>query len=68
MLDIKQIRENPEQVQAKLNLRGGGYDLEPILALDRQQRELEVGRRNRPTYKGPDMFLVKGVDGTKRRK
>lgn len=25
-------------------------------------------RRNRPTYKGPDMFLVKGVDGTKRRK
>ncbi|WP_448603854.1 serine--tRNA ligase [Thermoleptolyngbya sp.] len=44
MLDIKQIRENPEQVQAKLNLRGGGYDLEPILALDQQQRELEVGR------------------------
>ena len=44
VLDIKQIRENPEQVQAKLNLRGGGYDLEPILALDQQQRELEVGR------------------------
>lgn len=44
MLDIKQIRETPEQVQAKLNLRGGGYDLEPILALDQQQRELEVGR------------------------
>lgn len=44
MLDIKQIRENPEQVQAKLDLRGGGYDLKPILALDQQQRELEVGR------------------------
>ncbi len=24
--------------------------------------------QNRPTYKGPDLFLVKGVDGTKRRK
>ncbi|RMF67847.1 MAG: serine--tRNA ligase [Cyanobacteria bacterium J069] len=44
MLDIKQIRDNPEQVQAKLDLRGGGYDLKPILELDKQQRELEVGR------------------------
>lgn len=44
MIDLKQIRENPEQVQAQLNLRGDGYDLQPILALDKQQRELEVGR------------------------
>lgn len=41
MLDLKQIRENPEQVQAQLNLRGGGYDLTPILSLNQQQRELE---------------------------
>lgn len=43
MLDLKQIRENPEQVQAALQLRGS-YDLRPLLALDRQQRELETAR------------------------
>lgn len=42
MLDIKQIRENPEQVQEILNRRGGGYDLQPILEIDSQQRELET--------------------------
>ncbi len=44
MLDIKLIRENPEAVQAKLNLRGGDYDLQPVLALDQQQRDLETRR------------------------
>ncbi|MBD2460648.1 serine--tRNA ligase [Oscillatoria sp. FACHB-1407] len=44
MLDLKLIRENPEQVQERLNLRGGGYDLKPILDLDQQQRSLEVER------------------------
>ncbi|MDJ1172065.1 serine--tRNA ligase [Roseofilum sp. BLCC_M154] len=44
MLDIKQIRENPQQVQAKLNSRGPDYDLETILNLDRQQRDLETQR------------------------
>lgn len=43
MLDLKLIRENPEQVQADLNKRGD-YDLSPLLELDRQQRELEGGR------------------------
>jgi seryl-tRNA synthetase len=43
VLDLKQIREKPEQVQERLNLRGG-YDLQPILALDQQQRELEMKR------------------------
>jgi seryl-tRNA synthetase len=43
VLDLKQIREKPEQVQERLNLRGG-YDLQPILALDQQQRELEMRR------------------------
>lgn len=45
MLDIKLIRENPETIQERLNRRGGGYDLQPILQLDQQQRELE-GRRS----------------------
>lgn len=43
MLDIKQIRENPQAVQERLNSRGD-YDIQPILQLDRQQRELEAAR------------------------
>ena len=41
MLDIKQIREQPQTVQELLNRRGE-YDLEPILQLDKQMRELEA--------------------------
>jgi len=44
VLDIRQIRENPDAVQQRLNRRGSGYDLTPILALDQQQRELETMR------------------------
>ncbi|MBH8555537.1 serine--tRNA ligase [Nostocaceae cyanobacterium CENA357] len=44
MLDIKQIRENPQLIQERLNSRSGKYDIDPILHLDRQQRELEVTR------------------------
>lgn len=44
MLDLKLIRENPELVQERLNRRGSGYDLSPIVALDQQRRELEVER------------------------
>lgn len=44
MLDIKQIRENPQLVQEKLNTRSGKYDIQPILDLSQQQRELEVKR------------------------
>jgi seryl-tRNA synthetase len=43
VIDLKQIRENPEQVQQRLNLRGD-YDLQPILELDQQQRQLEAKR------------------------
>jgi len=44
VLDIKQIRDNPQKVQAKLNSRGPDYDLQTILDLDRQQRDLETQR------------------------
>ncbi|MBE9225762.1 serine--tRNA ligase [Phormidium sp. LEGE 05292] len=45
MLDLKQIRENPQYVQDRLNLRGAGqYDIQPILELDQQQRQLEQER------------------------
>lgn len=43
MLDIKQIRENPQTVQQLLNRRGD-YDLQPILELDEKQRQLETER------------------------
>ncbi|MBE9109089.1 serine--tRNA ligase [Nodosilinea sp. LEGE 07298] len=43
MLDLKQIRENPERVQTALGKRGE-YDLAPLLALDQQQRQLETAR------------------------
>jgi len=43
VIDLKQLREHPEQVQARLGRRGT-YDVQPILQLDQQQRELEVKR------------------------
>lgn len=43
MLDIKQIRENFQAVQERLHSRGN-YDIQTILQLDRQQRELEAMR------------------------
>lgn len=44
MLDIKQIRDNPELVKEMLARRGDEYDIQGILALDGQQRELETER------------------------
>lgn len=44
MLDLKLIRENPQAVQDSLNRRGGTYTIQPILDLDRQQRDLEQKR------------------------
>lgn len=40
MLDIKQIRESPKIVQERLNSRGD-YDIQPLMQLDEQIRELE---------------------------
>ncbi len=44
MLDIKQIRDNPQAIQDRLNRRHGSYDIQTILELDRQQRQLELAR------------------------
>ena len=44
MLDLKQIRENPQAVQERLNRRSGNFDIQPILQLDQQQREIEKER------------------------
>ncbi|PZO23505.1 MAG: serine--tRNA ligase [Leptolyngbya foveolarum] len=43
MLDIKLIRNQTEQVKAALSKRGN-YDLQPLLSLDEQQREIEQQR------------------------
>ncbi|MGB3139089.1 MAG: serine--tRNA ligase, partial [Nodosilinea sp.] len=43
MLDLKQLRENPERVQTALDKRGE-YELTPLLELDQQQRQLETAR------------------------
>lgn len=48
MLDIKQIRNNPEAIQASLNRRNPNktqeFDLTPLFTLDKQQLELETQR------------------------
>ena len=44
MLDIKQIRENPQLIQERLNSRGNNYDIQPLSQLNQKQRELE-GKR-----------------------
>jgi seryl-tRNA synthetase len=44
VLDLKQLREQPDQVQARLNSRNGNYDIQPILQLDGQRRELDGQR------------------------
>lgn len=46
MLDLKQIRENPDRVQEKLNQRHGSYEISPIVQLDQQRRAIEVERSN----------------------
>jgi len=43
VLDLRYLRSNPDDVQARLASRGD-YDLAPILERDRQQRELEQQR------------------------
>ncbi len=42
MLDIKRIRNNPEEVAKALNSRGGNYDIDLILTLDEKRRDILV--------------------------
>ncbi len=46
VLDIKRIRDNPDIVQDSLNRRSSSkeYDIQPILNLNQQQRDLEASR------------------------
>jgi seryl-tRNA synthetase len=44
VLDLKLLRENPTLAQEKLNRRNGTYDLQPIVHIEQQRRELEQTR------------------------
>lgn len=44
MLDIKLLRSQPEQVQARLNSRGKGYDISRLVELEQEVRALETQR------------------------
>ncbi len=44
MLDIKQIRENPQIILERLKNRGDNYDIQPIVDLNQRQRDLETTR------------------------
>lgn len=44
MLDLRLLRDSSDLVQQKLNSRNGSYDIAPIVALDRDRRELEQQR------------------------
>ncbi|PZU98879.1 MAG: serine--tRNA ligase [Pseudanabaena sp.] len=44
MLDIKLLRSQPEQVQARLNSRGKGYDISRLIELEQEVRNLETRR------------------------
>ena len=40
MLDLKKIRENPDEIEAQLRRREPDLELKPLLELDREHREL----------------------------
>ncbi len=42
MLDIKQIRENPQIIIERLKNRGDTYDIQPIVDLNQRQRDLQT--------------------------
>jgi seryl-tRNA synthetase len=44
VLDIKQIRENPQLILERLKNRGDNYDIQPIVDLNQRQRDLETKR------------------------
>jgi len=42
MLDIKKLRENPDEIARRLSTRGNKYDLQGVLALDQERRHLQA--------------------------
>ena len=46
MLDIKMIRENPENIRKMLKDRDVQFDLDLLLELDRKRREMIISTDN----------------------
>ena len=67
MLDLKLLRENPDRIQTQLSRRNGTYNIQPILSLDIQCRELEQMRSQLQTRSNEIGKLVgqKMKSGTK---
>ncbi|MBF0620996.1 MAG: serine--tRNA ligase [Magnetococcales bacterium] len=42
MLDIKQIRKEPEQVESRLKTRGGAHNLDAFRALEQEKRDIQA--------------------------
>ena len=73
MLDIKQIREHPDDVKAALGKRGGQYDIDGLLAIDGERRaalkEVESLKNQRNTVsKEIGELKKKGLDAAERQK
>lgn len=70
MLDLKRIRTDPEGVLARLRLRDPTIDLDPILSLDEERRELQgrVDEIRRRQNEGSERVarLAKGGDSPER--
>lgn len=71
MLDIKDIRQNPEDIKNRLNTRNGDYtkDIDEILALDKKRREIiseveEMKARQNKVSKQIGQFKKEGKDCT----
>ena len=58
MLDLKLLRENPDVVRDALKRRHSAYDLEPLLAREKQRRQLitEIEQRRAEQKKASEAF------------
>ena len=66
MLDLKLLRENPDIVRDALKRRHSAYDLEPLLAREKQRRQLitEVEQRRAEQKKASEAFGREKASGT----
>ncbi|HEY5648216.1 MAG TPA: serine--tRNA ligase [Nitrospiria bacterium] len=61
MLDIRQVREHPEEVLRRLGARGPGFNLDEILGLEKKRREITgeaeklKARRNQASAEIPQL-------------
>ena len=64
MLDIKMIRENPENIRKMLKSRDVQFDLDLLLELDKKRREMIISTDN--LRKKKNEMSVKNIRGKKK--